>query len=286
MNRPKRRLPSSRSLTSRTSGEGSLQSQSPEPGLASVPSDGERSVVRTKRIPVLGVMQVAVMLGLAVSPLAAQAPGIPSYHQFTTRGVGLAMDYGFAGPNIPTDFDAWRITATFGLGPRMDSLPTSARLFNVGASMSRFTPRGGARTAVWGVHGGVASGLLQVGFARWDSAGATHWRSPIAIGIPLLGCFRQAASFFFWGSARLDLDHLSIPGTGGRTIARPGFVLGIHLELRNGIGVQAAADQPRLLGKKSWIFGAGVHYAFYSLPRATTPSAEKGVCFQPWPTPS
>jgi hypothetical protein len=229
----------------------------------------------TNRVQVTGVIGVAAVLSLAVPSLAAQVPGIPSYHRFTTRGVGLAIDYGFAGPNVIADFDAWGVTATLGVGPPNDSSPTSARLFNLGASLSRFMPRGGARTTVWGLQAGVAWDYLHVGFARWDSVGTTHWRAPIALGTPLVGCVFDAASVIFWGSARLDVDHVSTPGTGARTIARPGFVLGIHLELRNGIGLQAAGDQPRVLGKKTWIFGAGVHYARHSLPRAVVRSQEK-----------
>ena len=217
---------------------------------------------------------MAAMFSLAVLPLAAQIPGLPSYHRFTTRGIALAVDYGFPGPNVRADFGAWGVTATLGFGPGTDSLPTSARLFNVGASFSRFTPRAGVPTTVWGLQAGVAWDYIHVGFARWDSAGAAHWRAPLALGMPLVGCTFPGVSFIFWGSARLDVDHASIPGTGGRTIVRPGFVLGLHLELRNGIGVQAAGDQPRLLGKKSWIFGAGVHYARYSLPRAVVASHE------------
>lgn len=228
------------------------------------------------RVHVVGIGGVKVAtLSLVVAPLAGQVPGIPSYHRFTTRGVGLAIDYGFPGPNVPSDFDAWGVTATLAFGPAFDSLPTSARLFNVGASLSRVTVRDGTGTTVLGFQAGVAWDYLHVGFARWDSAGGTRWRAPIALGIPLAGCVFDAAAVIFWGSARLDLDHRSIPGIGSRTIARHGFVLGMHLELRNGIGLQAAGDQPHVLGNKTWIFGAGVHYARQSLPRSVVRSDGK-----------
>lgn len=226
-----------------------------------------------------GALAVLALLWGAASPAqrppVAVGPGIPSYHRFTTRGVGLAIDYGFPGSNVPSDFAAWGVSATLAFGPAFDSLPTSARLFNVGASLSRVTVRGGTRTTVVGFQAGVAWDYLHIGFARWDSAGGTHWRAPIALGMPLGGCMFDAAAIILWGSARLDVAHRSIPGTGNRTIARPGFVLGIHLELRNGIGLQAAGDNPRVLGNKTWIFGAGVHYARHSLPRSVVGSDEK-----------
>lgn len=232
------------------------------------------------------LFELVGILSVAPFALASQAPGIPSYHRFTTRGVGFAVDYGFAGPNILTDFKTWRVTTTFGFGPRLDSLPTAPRLFNVGASVSRFTPRAGTSTTVWGFQGGVFLDIVRVGFARWDSAGATRWRAPLGVGLPILGCYLRPVAVLAWGGARLDVDHVSRPGSGGRTIARPGYVLGIHLELRNGLGLQVAADQPRLLGKKSWIFGAGVHYAFHSLPTVDALVDPAAPCFWPLSPPS
>lgn len=223
---------------------------------------------------------VATMLIAAASPLAAQAPGIPYYQRFTTRGVALAVDYGFAGPKAPTTLDAWAVAATFAFGPRIDT--TSARVFNAGASLSRFFPRGGARSTVWGVQAGVFYDILHVGFAHWDSAGATRWRAPIAFGIPLIGCDGHDArkgSIIMWGSIRLDVDHRSITGLGSRTIGRRAYAFGIQAELANGVGVQVAADQPRLLGKHVWIFGAGVHYAFYRKPPASPESPKQASCF-------
>lgn len=206
-----------------------------------------------------------------IRPLAAQGPGLPTYHRFTTRGLGVAVDYGRAGPNVPNNFNAWGMAATFAFGPRIDSTLHSG-LYNVGVAVSQ-TVIGGRRITVGGVQAGLVMDYIHVGWMRWDSAGVGRWRAPIGYGGPFIWCTSPSFAIRVWGGARLDIDHRSGSGSNGqqaRTIARPGFVLGLHFQLANGLGVHAAGDNTRLANRNDWIVGVGVHYARRSLSHATT----------------
>jgi len=210
---------------------------------------------------------LAAFIGTATTggleSVSAQVPGIPVYAPWMLNGVGVAVDYAAMGIRSGQRLEAWPIALTGEI--------RFAR-WTLSATASEYRPLPDGATAAWGGTGSWQVGkhdfgYVQAGFGYSGSQGVRLLHIPIGVGSPWAECL--ATDYFYaWATPRLDILHVSAPLGKVYTNLRFGYSGGVHFELRNGLGFQAAVDG--LVQRANPLtIGIGMHYAFgESLVRA------------------
>jgi hypothetical protein len=203
---------------------------------------------------------LAVFIGMTTTGglggVSAQVPGIPVYAPWVLEGGGVAVDYAAVGIRSGQRLEAWPIALTG---------ETRFARWTLSATAAEYRPLGGVGSAAWGGSGSWQVGredfgYVQAGFGYSASQGVKLLHVPIGAGLPMTACI--ANDYFYpWAAPRLDILHVSAPLRNVYTNVRFGYSGGVHFELHNGLGFQAAVDG--LVQRANPLtIGIGIHYAF------------------------
>ncbi len=192
----------------------------------------------------------------ALGHLSAQVPGMPIYAPWVLEGGGVAVDYAAVGIRSGQRLEAWPIAVTGEIRFARWTLSASASEYRP-VSGTGSTTFGG--TASWQV-GREDFGYVQLGLGYSSSRGVSVLHVPVGAGLPMTACITN--DFFYpWATPRFDILRVSAPLANPHTNLRFGYSGGIHFELHNGLGLQAAVDG--LVQRANPLtIGIGMHYAF------------------------
>jgi hypothetical protein len=203
----------------------------------------------------LAAFIATVIIG-GLANVTAQVRGIPVYAPWILEGGGVAADFAAAGIRSGQRLEAWPVAVTGEM--------RFAR-WTLSVTGSDYRPLGEVGS---GALGGTASwqvgredfAYVQGGFGYSSSQSVRLLHALIGAGLPMTACI--ANDYFYpWATPRVDILHVSAPLQNAHTDVRFGYSGGVHFELRNGLGFQAAVDGVVQRANRLTI-GIGLHFAF------------------------